>query len=1095
MTKLLSEIVKINSSFCRSININEDLNKQEILSNYICSPSIEVTLLNIANNIANTNQSAFTLTGPYGSGKSTFGIFFSSLLSTDAKLRNFAKSILTDKTSKKFYSDLKVKKGWDVLPIMGSSKNFEELLKTSLFQKTKKPVNDIYKAIDDLSKENDGLIIIVDEMGKCLENSAKNDGDIFIFQQLAEFVSRKNKRVILMGILHQAFSEYARYLPHTIRDEWIKIQGRYIDIPVNTASEEQIELIGKSISSNIKNSSFEKEIDATLENISKNKIIVSPKKLKESLVKCWPISPIVVFLLTQISQKRFGQNQRSIFAFLNSAEPNSFREFVYSNEYSENIEYMPINLFDYIKINFESSIIASSDSKLWNLSTDVLNRCLAKGASPNHIIILKTLILIDLFGNSGLTANKVFLQKIYPKINIEQILKDLQSWSVIIYKKHINSYSIYEGSDFDIESALKEAYSNIHEIDLDKLSNIANFKPVIAKRHYHTSGSMRWFDILLTSSSSWKTFLNEEKQQRKSMGFFNVILPNANDDIEKIKKDVIKNKFDFPVISTITSNVQIIREYLQELLALEWIQKNKNELSGDQIAKKEIEGRISIIIPLLEEQLNKILQNSEWFYNGKLLGKIPQSKLSTITSDIADEVYTKSPIIKSELLNRTKPSASANTGLNTLLKDMVLHAGKPLLSITGFTPERGLFNILLKDTGIYKEKKDTFVFTEPAANNLDKLWNFNDHYLKNNPRLINLEELYNLWSLPPFGIKYGLYSFIFLSYILTRKDKIAVYRDDVYVPDINDLFIDYLIKNPKCISVKYIDIKDNIDDYLRKLSTCLNQFLQNPITNFSALNIAQKIVLLVDTLHPWVLKTKNLSSDTIHFREVVKSANDPNKLLIEDLPKIFSKSSTKNSINSDEIISNLTNSIVELQELYPNTMKEIALLITQELDIPFADEKSLHELQERAKKIKGISGNFRIDAFASRLSTFNSTLNDISGLVGLANNKPPHYWIDLDIENAKKELLRLCIEFKKTELFVKIKHRSADRQGIAIISGIGEKSKIFSGEFDILKTKNSKVKELEKKIMSSIKDEKDTDVLLMALTNLTINYLKEEKND
>ena len=90
--------------------------------------------------------------------------------------------------------------------------------------------------------------MILDEMGKFLEHAAAHkDQDIYFFQELAELASRSNGRLIVIGILHQAFEQYAGTLTKQSRDNWAKIQGRFIDIPINIAGEEQIELISKAI--------------------------------------------------------------------------------------------------------------------------------------------------------------------------------------------------------------------------------------------------------------------------------------------------------------------------------------------------------------------------------------------------------------------------------------------------------------------------------------------------------------------------------------------------------------------------------------------------------------------------------------------------------------------------------------------------------------------------------------------------------------------------------------------------------------------------------------------------------------------------------
>ena len=97
----------------------------------------------------------------------------------------------------------------------------------------------------------------------------------------------------------------------------------------------------------------------------------------EMLEDCWPLHPIVACLLGPISRRRFGQNQRSIFGFLNSAEPQGFQDFLrYAGD--DDI-YGPDRLWDYLRINLEPSILASPDGHRWALAMDALERCEAMG--------------------------------------------------------------------------------------------------------------------------------------------------------------------------------------------------------------------------------------------------------------------------------------------------------------------------------------------------------------------------------------------------------------------------------------------------------------------------------------------------------------------------------------------------------------------------------------------------------------------------------------------------------------------------------------------------------------------------------------------
>jgi hypothetical protein len=1086
MKKTISELVNINNKFCRSVNLNHDLNDADILKTLICPTSFKIVIETMLDNIVTTGQSAFTWTGPYGAGKSSLALLLTALLGKSKKNRDIAENIIGNNLTKKIYSKLAITRGWKVLAIVGELNSVENLISHEIENDTGEQANNLFESIAEYIKKNEGLLLVIDEMGKCLEAAARNSMDIFFYQKLAEFASRSNGKFIVIGVLHQSFADYARYLPYTIKDEWTKVQGRYVDMPINTAGEEQIELISRAIRSTKHDEFYIASVaKKTVETIEKNKKIVSREALIEKLINCWPVNPVVIILLCQLSRKKFGQNQRSIFSFLASGEPLALRDFISNNEYADNLLYMPSDLFDYIRINLESALLSSSDSKLWHIAIDAIDKCHARGFSIYHINILKTIAVIDLFlGTSGIVANIELLEILNNNINIIKILDDLKGLSVIINKKHINAYSIYEGSDFDIDKAIEEAYTNANNSDINKLVEIANFKPIIAKRYYHKVGSLRWFDIILAPIEECYFYIKNEKGKSRASGMFVILLPTTIED-EMAALQIVNNSgvTDFPIVFTIAENARIINDYLQELVALEWIQNNRNELAGDSIARREVEDRKKLLQTFLEAQLNKILVNSVWYFeNDSKTMKL--NELSILVSDICENIYTKTPIIKSELINREKPSSNANAALYALLKDMVLFGNTINLGIEGFTPERGLYNILLKDTGIHRQNnKGIYTYFEPKNNNLKLLWVFNDEYLKNG-KTTPIMDLYEQWAREPFGIKNGLFSFLLLAYLITRKNVIAVYREGIYNAEISDLFVEHIYGNPKAVSIKYIKSNIVTHDLINTLVIVINEIYDDNTLDIDSepLAIAKKLVMFIDNLHPWVLKTKSLSQKTMQFRELIKYSNDPNKLIFEDILKLF-------TIN--ELHNGLINSINELINVYPSMIQSVGILLTSELDIPLATPPLIEKLRERAKNIKGVAGNFQIDAFAARLSTFNSSINEIAGIISLANSKPQKDWIDLDIEMAKKEIIRLCTEFKKAELYTKVKNRPANRQAIAFISGIGGKTEITKGEFDLLVDKKEAVNELKLKIKHLFHKENDIPLILTALAETSIEYLRD----
>lgn len=252
----LATKVRVNRRFQRSVRVDTDINEPSALEGFICPSSTAQALLSMARQVAETGHGAFTWTGPYGSGKSSLAVALAALLGPDGRPRTQARASIGSDAAAELISLLKAgRKGWTTLPIVGSRTDPALAIAEALDgprrgrKRTSVMGTDVIEKLKTAAADTSGagLIVIIDEMGKFLEQAAFGDADVYFFQQLAEAASRSNRRLIVVGVLHQAFDDYAHRLAREVRDEWLKIQGRWSDIPINVAGEEQIALIGRAI--------------------------------------------------------------------------------------------------------------------------------------------------------------------------------------------------------------------------------------------------------------------------------------------------------------------------------------------------------------------------------------------------------------------------------------------------------------------------------------------------------------------------------------------------------------------------------------------------------------------------------------------------------------------------------------------------------------------------------------------------------------------------------------------------------------------------------------------------------------------------------
>ena len=268
---LYSEKISVAQRFQKSIRIDDDFGSVEALEGFICTDSSKDSLEKMCNIMSQETSSgdmraAFTWTGPFGCGKSSLAVAFGSILCGNKSQRNKNAQFISKPIAERVWNALEPKtKGWHVLPISAEREKAhtliaKKLIKLNLFVFSKDEdeitEDEVLAALDSLCNRDDqygGVIIILDEMGQCLEHAAQNHGEgVNFFQNLAEKASRSKKKLVFIGILHQGFTEYANNMTKTAITDWAKISGRFDDISINMLGEEQVEFISRAIQSTIK---------------------------------------------------------------------------------------------------------------------------------------------------------------------------------------------------------------------------------------------------------------------------------------------------------------------------------------------------------------------------------------------------------------------------------------------------------------------------------------------------------------------------------------------------------------------------------------------------------------------------------------------------------------------------------------------------------------------------------------------------------------------------------------------------------------------------------------------------------------------------
>lgn len=1022
-------LVDVKQKYKSSTRIDGQLeDSKAFIDNFILHGTAINVLETISRDFEGSEQRAYTITGPYGSGKSTIALFLSLLLSTNKDERDYAEDSLDSAEGLKseFPNRFKINKGWKtikhVCAMESPAHSLLYTIATSLKIKLKKEELKSYSDIEclELIKEylnsnkikEDGVVVLLDEMGKALDYCATNNKDLYIFQLLADIAQQSKNNVVIIGFLHQSFTEYAKNKESKLQEEWAKVQGRYRDLGYNPSVDESLFLLGDAINKSSKD--FENSLIETKKSLVEivNESFKSKTRNTSDLFKTLPLDPVVSLLLGPISKRRFSQNERSLFGFLASYEKYGFREFLsenYSKESKKHQLYTLDNLWDYLHHNLYHIIVTSSDSKAWLESCDAVDRAMKKG-NELHASIARVVALLTLFGfNQHFHSTKEFLenyfeQKGFLKADVTKAIKELESWTVIIFRPAHNGYFIFEGSDIDINTLIKQQKEKLESgIDWTTVCDLTD--SVLATSHYHKTGAMRWANKLLINKVGNKILSSINIQPSHGKVFLNFVLAVDEKAYKELVKTTASNKC---VVVGKSSTINRLKDISVELIALEKAKKEEAAIVRDKIALKELNSRIVSFRQQLSHELDRAFSNASWSYLGS---KLKQQPISSIASFVADKVFHKSPVIINELINKNKPSGSANAALKKLLRSMSENAEEPVLGMPDktFPAEKGLYYSSLSNFGLHvpdPKNRGRYKFVMPCdkQSSLLDLFETTLDYITEKNGIVKISEVVEFWQREPFGIAKGVVPIWLLAFLQANDHQLAFYdfngitSKPTFIDGADEEFAMKLFQHPQFIGVQIVKIDHSTTSYLNEISSAL-QLSESETT---PLVIAQSLVAFYAELSPWTRNTRSLDKKLLKFKDETKVASDPNDYLFNKLPKVFGKNTELSDVTSDDfstILEQLTKAHEKELVKFESRIKEY---------ITFNQH-----LVKNCKKVAAFTTHPKVETFALRLSEFASSNKWVSAIISLLSGKAERNWDDSALAKANSELIEIIERFKK----------------------------------------------------------------------------------
>ena len=909
-----------------SINIVRDQHKS---IDYIASDNTT----RIANFILDEFQKgihSFNLIGSYGTGKSSF-------------LWAFNKSISNSEKENFFNFPSKQFKQTEFINIVGEFNSLIDYFKSYFLVDNNLKGNQeifdcIYQKYDDIKQSNGVLVICIDEFGKFLEYASKHnpEKEMYFIQQLAEFVNDANRNILLITSVHQAIDSYSVNLSTSQRNEWKKVKGRFNEITFNEPVEQLLLLSSKYLTDTYVNS---KRNDSYLNNlISLNEkhhcFSISKDYVNKIGTNLYPLDIFSAILLTKSLQK-YGQNERSLFTFLQTSDHLGLDSLI-KNELFDTAK-----LYDYLFINMYATLVSKSnpDYTQWALIRDAIERAesIAKANQILIIKLIKTIGLINLFVRKGASIDDNFLISYFSiEYSFDEILnsiKFLDKSGIIRYRKFNKSYKLLGGTDLDIEDAISKIGNSIDtSIDIvPRLKEAFEFPIITAKEALYKTGTPRLFEFIITDKPTFEKPIDEID------GFINLIF---NENITEKNIEEQTSQKNSAILYGLYKNTSTIRKTLVDIIKTEKVLETVE--IDDKFAKEELNTIINSQKALLNHYvLNSLYSNKiQWFFDGKKIKLNSKKKLNKFLSEICFRIYPLTPNINMELINKHKVSGAINSSRKSYFNRLVNNWTEKDFGYPNdkFPSDKTIYWSLIKNNGIHNLQEGNYILSKPNAENENflKVWEACELFLesaKTETKVIT--DLIDILSDKPFKLKQGVIDFLIPTFLFAKKGDFALYDEyGGYIPYLNETVLYLMNRNPKQYSIKSFELSNLRLNMFNKYRSYLNQEKEAKFSNESFIESIRPFLVLYKGLTPYSQKTKKLSKEALNLRESISKAKDPEKVFFEEFPKALGYE-IKDLIESeqlfDEYILNFQKTILEIKNSFDELLNRFEKYLTQEI--------------------------------------------------------------------------------------------------------------------------------------------------------------------
>lgn len=747
-------------------------------------------------------------------------------------------------------------------------------------------ISQLEQIFEQLKEKGYGIVFIYDEFGRFLQTlpEDKTHTTMQFIQDFAELLDHGIDNARSIFISHKDMRQYFTEKPQFI-DEFQRIEKRFKKHYIYSNMNMFFSMADKIISNIRKTEIDPLSLEANLSQLRKYPLFSLNRTELETLVikGCHPLHPVSLALLQPLSNA-FGQNERTLFTFLDTNDTNGFKYHVNNSHET----YYPYQLFDFFFNDLNNASMI--DSKYSTLKTYLKNYSKIPNNKDkriyNEMINLLKFITIweitNLQSTQNLTTEFISYAMGWPVIQTEQVLSRLKGFRVVRYNRLFEQWQIYEGSSIDLDKEIQNKVSNLsltYDTQCNLIQSLLDKKFYSSDQYNLQKKMVRFANIRVITSEN---ILNNStiSSDVDADAFINIILPTRELGSEFYNKlQSLQQTQNNHLFCIINKKIDFLKSDIYKYEAINQLLTSTSLLSEDQYVKIELQIELDETLYHLKQKIKYLTS-----FNDKFKWYVPRNSssqkiknellLKEILSELFYKQYPLTPIINNEAFNRRNVATVQRNASKKVIDAILENPDEENFNIQGFGPDYLIYATVFKNNGI----KSSIDLPAMPDNDLKKLRESLLQQLYSNN---TFTDLVNVLRQEPYGLREPVIPVVFVGLLQDIWPNLMFFNKGQYISRVTSQEICEMVLDGSNITYQVNNFDESDFEFFNNIVELFRESLSEHVLDKS-IHIQASSALLgwLQRLPKYTQTTSNQPQHVLLFKTYIRRLEvDPNDSL------------------------------------------------------------------------------------------------------------------------------------------------------------------------------------------------------------------------